>query len=263
MKAGRIISLILVLAMLLLSVTSCSPDVDKLIAKADGTLSDKPYVVDVDIDYRCSDETVAGIFEQLERTETTVYFKDGNVMAKTDLAISIGAENYSFNNVYTVIDGMVYATNSYVAGSYPVVSKAKAIITAEEKETLVNDLTVLGGISASDFTDVMVGKDDGKYVILCDKLSNEQIIAAEKALISQLESSVDSVKATRVDMRIELDGKRYDSITIDCEYEFTIQGERYLVGMTVELDFDYDESFEITAPTDPDTYTSVKIDEIL
>ena len=104
---------------------------------------------------------------------------------------------------------------------------------------------------------------DGERVVLCTGISEEMQISLEKAIISQLENTAQSVKATDIEMKIKFDGKRYDSITVDCDYEIVFDGNRYQLGMTVEFDFDYDEYFDIVIPADVSEYESRDIDQII
>jgi hypothetical protein len=260
----KIISLVLVAAIFILSVTSCTPSPDKLLNKAESANSNLPHTVEVEIDYTCNDSTVAGIFEQLENSKTKVYYKDGNVIAENELSISVGNDNYSFKYIYTLVGEVLYVNNSYTDGKNPAVTqKSKALISADQKQALLDELTVVGGISASDFSEISVSKSLGEATVICSGVSEEKQIAIEKALISQLESTLGSVKATSVEMKIELDGGKYDSVTIVCEYDITLNDKLYSIGMEVELDYDYDEYFRIIIPENPEEYTSVDIDTLL
>ena len=64
-------------------------------------------------------------------------------------------------------------------------------------------------------------------------------------------------------MTAEIEDGKYESVTVDCEYAITMNNKTYVIGMTVELEFDYDESFEITAPTDVYEYKDVNFEDII
>ena len=263
MKVKRIIAFLLVVSILTLSLTSCTKDAGELLERAESALADKPYTVDVEINYRCNDSEIREIFNQIGTTETKLYYKDGNVMASSSISIDVENERYGFNYLYTVIDDVLYLSQSYTVGSFTNTSKTKALIDEERRATLISDLMAVGGVSASDFSSVTVAKIDGERVVLCTGISEEMQISLEKAIISQLENTAQSVKATDIEMRIEFDGKRYDSITVDCDYEIVFDGNRYQLGMTVEFDFDYDEYFDIVIPADVSEYESRDIDQII
>ena len=263
MKNRRIFSLLLVLSILVLSLASCAKTADEMIEKADKALNTRPYIVEVSVDYSCDDKTVSGIFEQMERMNTTVYFKNGNFRAENEIFISYDDQNYKFDSVYTVIGDELYLKSSYNDGTFPHISKSKAVISEEKKAELVNDLTIIGGIAVSDFSDVFVTKDEGDYILRCSDASIDVLIVVENAILAQLESAVEKVKATDVEMIVELDGGKYDTVTILCDYNVTLQGETYFVSMEVELEYDYDEYFEIKTPVESDTYSVTDIDKLL
>ena len=84
-----------------------------------------------------------------------------------------------------------------------------------------------------------------------------------KDLVNKLEGVSDSVKATSVRLTAELEGKRYDTITVECAYNVVIEGKSYYVAMTLEFEYDYDERFEISAPADKDDYSDMTFDNLI
>lgn len=263
MKIGKIVSLILAISLLLSSLTSCGRTVEELVEKADKILEEKPYVIEVDIDYRTNDQDVAGIFDQLERSETVMYFKDGNLRARNDLSIDYGEGDTKFISTYTVVDGILYFNINYTTDGVTRDVKSKAAIDADKKAELENKLSLVGGIGASDFSDVILVRDEDEYEIVCLGVSDEKQIELEKLLISQLESTAGSVKMTDVKMVIELDGRKYDTVTVYVEYNVVINGKNYSVGMTVELEYEYDARFDVTVPADASEYLDADIETLV
>lgn len=263
MKITKIVSLILAMALLLSSLTACSRTADELVEKADKVLGKRPYVIEIDIDYRTNDQKVAGIFDQLERSETVMYFKDGNLRARNDLSIDYGDGDTQFISTYTVVDGILYLNLNYTTDGVTRDVKSKAQIDSDKKAELENKLSLVGGIAAFDFSDVTLVRDEDEYEIVCRGISDEKQIEIEKLLVSQLESTVDSVKATDVKMVIELDGGKYDVVTVYAEYSIVIKGETYSVGMTVELEYEYDAKFDVTVPADASEYLDADIETLI
>ena len=262
MKYSRIISIILSLVLILSLLTSCSGTPEALVANADKKLEKKPYTVEIEIDYYSSSNVVAGIFEQLERLDSTVYVDGKDIKAVSDLSINDGDVENRFLNVYTVKDGTVYLYTEYHTGEYKQEFKNKAEIDEENTQLLMNDIFIVGDISVADFSTVALEKRDNGKIIVCTGVSESRLIALEKALAKQMESTSEGIKANKVEMTVEIDGGKYDTITVKCDYIVTIQGGKYPVSMSVELEFDYDEKFDITSPADALEYNYVSIDKI-
>ena len=263
MKYSRIISVILAVVLILSTLTSCARTPEELVAKADKALDKKPYTVEIEVDYYSSNNTVSGIFEQLERLDSIVYVDGKDIKAVSDLSINDGDTENRFLNVYTLIDGIVYLYTEYHTGAYKQEFKNKAEIDEDNTHLLMNNIFIVGDISTADFSTVTLEKRDGENVIVCRGVSESRLIALEKAMANQMESTTEGIKAGNVEMFIEIDGGKYDTITVKCDYTVTIQGVKYPVSMSVELEFDYDERFVITSPADANEYSYVNIDQML
>ena len=263
MKHTRIISVFLALVLILSTLTACSRTPEELVANADKALSKKPYTVEIEVDYYSANSTVSGIFEQLERLDSNVYVDGKDIKAVSDLSINDGDTENRFLNVYTVKDGVVYLYTEYHTGEYKQEFKNKAVTDEANTKLLMNDIFIIGDISIADFSTVTLEKRDGENVIVCTGVSESRLISLEKALAKQMESTSEGIKADKVEMTIEIDGGKYDTITVKCDYTVTIQGVKYPVSMSVELEFDYDERFEITSPADAHEYSYVNIDQML
>ena len=266
MSFKRIIALLLSVVLILSSLTSCSKTAEEIIDGAETALGKKPYTVEVEVDYRCNDLDASGIFEQIERTDTVIYVDGSYVKAAKDMSISYDDGDYRFVDIYTVIDGVAYYEMDYDVAGIPHRSKSKAVITDEQTYALFSGIAMIGDVSVSDFDDVTAVSHGRDSVITCQVASESAIIAMERIMASQLEldsESKNSVKATKIEMTVETDGGRYDSITVKCDYRVTLDGKAYDVSMSVELEFNYDDYFEINRPSDLGEYNDVGIENIL
>ena len=265
MKANKIISIVLSIVLVLSFVTSCSKDksLDEVVTAADDARANDSYLIKVKVDYSAEDKDINGIFEQLERMDITLFFKNGNVKAVNDMSIDYGEGDTRFVTTYTAVDGVLYLDMSYSFGNVFNAIKNKASLKDGTVDQLISETSFVGGIKVSDFASTSMEKQDGEYVITCTDVSTEQIVALEKTLSAQLEGTAETVKATDVKMIANVDDGKYDGITVYCTYEMTMGGTVYPVSMAVELDFDYDSYVEITAPANTDEYSTVNVEDIL
>ena len=82
-------------------------------------------------------------------------------------------------------------------------------------------------------------------------------------LSSQLEGEGSGISLTSSRLTVELDGNRYDTVTMECGYNVVIAGKSYAVSLEVELEFDYDEKFSIDLPGDLNSYIKNDIENII
>lgn len=263
MKISKIVSLLLIAALLLSSLTACNLTAEQIVEKADKALEKRAYVLEIDIDYRTEDQEISTIFDQLERSETVMYFKNGNVIARNDLAINYGEGDTTFISTYTVVDGVLYLNLSYTADGVTRDVKSKAVIDADKQTQLEDKLSLVGGIGVFDFSNVTLSRDEDEYDIVCRGISDDKRIEIEKLLISELESTAESVRATDVKMVVEIENGKYDTVTVFAEYSIVVSGKTYSVGMTVELEYEYDEKFDVSVPADASEYLDADIDSLI
>ena len=67
------LSLVLILSFAT-SCTKAPKTAEEALSMADEKLLNEAYVVEIDVDYRADDATMAGIFEQLERIDINISF---------------------------------------------------------------------------------------------------------------------------------------------------------------------------------------------
>lgn len=259
----RIISLSLALAMAL-SLASCTKDYAKAKKKADKALGEKAYTVEVDFDFECADEEAKGIFEQLEAAQTKLYFKDGKIKTNNSISIDYGEGKTLFKTSYTIVDGVVYSYMNYaIDDETPREIKSKAYATADDIDTILGELIFIGKLSGSDFGESTKGKLDGENFIVYASASDSAKVILEEAMASQLEGASDSVELTEARMTVEIENGKYDTVSVECTYSITLQGKAYTVDAEIELEFNFDESFEISTPADASEYGTTDIDNII
>ena len=264
MKMRKVTAILLTAVLLLSAFTSCARKENDPISKAEDILASKAHAIEVDIDYHSVDTAVAGIFEQLERTETTLYFKNGSFKSVTDETINTGEGDYHFHSEDTVVDGVLYRHLTYPVGDgIDAESNSQALVDSSQTQTLIGKHLIIGSIADEDFSRATVDKRDGNTYLVLSDVSEQMYINLEKALVSQLQATSDSVKATAVKLTVELDGKRYDTVSVECNFNVTIDGKTYFVAMTVELEFEYDAHFDITPPANSYEYTTVKYEDMI
>ena len=264
MMIRRIMSILLVTVLILSTLTSCKKvSADELITAAEQALTETPYVLEVELDFHSVDTDVAGIFEQLERIETTLYFKDGSFKAVTDETINYGDGDFRFYREDTVVGGVMYSYLTYPMSGPSDVVRSKAAVTDSQLNTLVNKYLVIGKLTEDNFKGATIENRDGDTYVTVSEFSEEMYITLERALVNKLEGVSDSVKATSIRLTAELEGERYDTITVECAYNVVIEGKSYYVAMTLEFEYDYDERFEISAPADKDDYSDMTFDNLI
>lgn len=259
----KVISLSLSLT-LVLSLTSCVNDFSKAQKRAEKALDKNAYTVEVDFDFECADEEAKGIFEQLEAAETKVYFKDGKIKYEDCISIDYGEGKNTFRTARTVLDGVLYSAMSYkIANDTEKTTKSKAFVTDEQTASMLNRITFIGGLSGADFGEATRGNLDGESYIVYSAPCDSAKVILEESMAKQLEGASGGVELTSATLRIEIEDGKYDTVTAQCVYSVTIQGKAYTVNAKIELEFDFDESFDISVPADADEYAVTTPENII
>ena len=263
MKLRKVLSLIITLTLCASALISCAKTPESLTEKADKTLSKKAHVIEVDIDYTVEDKTIAAMFSQLETKEVKLFVDGDKLAIESNMSIDLGEGKNVFTNTYVIVDGVVYMDMRYTTPSGSNSTKGKSSISDEKVALLKEKASIIGGIGIDDFTNVGVEKLDGEKVIVCTGIGDEVKARLESIIISELSGTADKVKAKDAWLTVELDGKRYDTVTLVCNYEITMSGFTYTVTAEYELEYDYDERVNITAPVNPSEYSDLELDNIL
>lgn len=254
-------ALLLLISILALVFAACSDKtVEEMIDEADEILSDSAYSIDVDVSYVCDDE-VKDIFDQLGAAEIGVYVDGGKMRIENETVINYGEGDVIFNTQYVMLDGVVYADLKYNLDGYDRLSQAKAYISEAQRDELFQKQSVACGITADDFTDVSISKDDGD-VIICTTAKDEILSELEYILIYQLEGASDTVAIKSATLTIELDDGKYGTVSLNCAFDVRIMGSLYSVTMNVEMEYNYG-GVSVTEPEDTLSYGVVSFDELM
>jgi hypothetical protein len=263
MKVGKIVSLILILSLLASALFSCAKSPEKLTEKADAILEKKAHVIDVDIDYTVENATLSEMFSQLGTKEVKLFVDGDKLAIESSMSIDLGSGKNAFNNTYVIAGGVVYMDMMYTTPSISNSTKGKSPISDEQAALLKQKASIIGDIGIEDFESAEFKKLDGDKVIICNGVCDEVKARLESIMISELSGTAEKVGAKDVRLTIELDGKRYDTVTLVCEYEITMSGFSYTVRAEYELEYDYDERVNITAPNNLSEYSDIELDNIL
>ena len=256
----RIIALILAMA-LCLSLASCKSK--KKNKDDNNAASAEPYEISVNVSYRCEDATVSKIFEQIGGAMINIAVDGDKLKLESSLDIDYGDGANSFTETYVIADGEVYMLVSYDSDDKASTVKNKAEITDEDKATIYNRVSVVGGVSTSDFKNYSVENLGSKEIRTYTNLTEEGKIKLENIMLRQLEGAPELVTSGAAEMKVTTVDGKYDSVTIACTYEITIAGGVYTVEMTAEMDYDYRGSTSVKVPEDADEYYYVTKDKIL
>ena len=263
MKHRKILSLIIVSALILSALTSCAKTPESLTEKADSVLAKKAHVIEVNIDYTVENATLSEMFSQLESKEVKLLVDGDKLVIEDRMSIDYGSGENQFVNTYVIVGGIVYMDMRYTTPSGSNSTKGKSEIIGENALSFKENASIIGGIGFDDFMSVSVENRDGDKVIVCTGIGDELRAMLEKIMISELSDTAEKVGAKDARLTIELDGKKYDTVTLVCDYEITMSGFTYNVTAEYELEYDYDERVNITAPTNLFEYSDMELETIL
>ena len=261
----KIGALFLCAIMLLSALASCSKTPDSMIEKANKKLERKPYVMEVDLDFSSDDEVMSLIFEQLGRNETKVYVKDGRIRAVNEQYIDYGDGDDGFITSYTFIDGVLYHEITHVSGIASRTVKNKGEFSSDRMRSVLMELCIFGGLTKDMFSDVSEAKNEDERLIVCKDATSEAKFILESAIVNLLDAEgvIKTVKANDIRYVIAVEGGKYESMTVVCDYTVTIGESTAAVRMEAEIEFDYDERFSIEIPDDVFDYTDADMNEII
>lgn len=259
----KILSLILLASLLLSLFSSCSRTPESLIEKAEKKLKKGSYEIEVSVDYTVADEEIALIFEQLESSETKILVEKDGVAIEKALVIDYGEVKSEFINTYVIVGGRVFLDMSYKSNGAVNSTKSSAALTDAEREDIVNRAKLIGNIGINSFNEVKCERLDGEYRIICTEVKEDSRARLEGILISELEGAVETVGIRSSCLTIVIDRSRYDSVTLECEYEITLSGKTYSLRAEYELEYDFDEWVDITIPENYASYSEVDLNAIL
>ena len=263
MKLRKILSVIIILALSVSVLFSCAKTPESLTEKANKALYKKAHVIEVDVDYTVDNDTVGAMFSQLETKEVKILVDGDKLAIESSMSIDLGSGENVFNNTYVIAGGVVYMDMMYTTPSISNSTKGKSPISDEETALLKQKASIIGDIRIDDFESAEFEKLDGDNAIICNGVGDEVKVRLESVMIAELSGTADKVRAKDVRLTIELDGRKYDTVTLVCEYEITMSGYTYTVTAEYELEYDYDERVDITVPNNLSEYSDIELDNIL
>ena len=264
MKIGRIIALLTVIALSLGALTSCG-GVEKKLDKAEDHFRSNPYQVKITVDFDTAAEDVAGIFSELEKTETTVIFDGASFTATNVTSIKAGDFDYKFNTTYTVIGETAYREISCESDGIPLLPKRSyTFLDATQRQTLAYKVARVGGVTTDGFANLTDTKIDSKTVsIECTEASDEVKESMRQMMVTFFEGTLERAVAKSVTLTLTLKDGHYHTATVVCDYDVTIGGTVYSVSARVNLELDFGYQYKVTAPAEPIRYSIIDPEEML
>ena len=264
MKRMRFFALLVVFALALSALASCNVKPEEvtaqaLIEKADAALLAGKYVVDIDMKYTTNDKELSSVFSSINSTDIEMQVDGSN--ARLSMLMNDDISLSKFDMTYTILGETMYlkAVVSVLGNAQSM--KYQSTLTAEDKKEFIGESLMTGDISASDFADTTLTKDEDTYIIICNSLNEESTKKLEDLMVSQLGADMEAT-LSNVQYTVEIEDGKYDSSTLsfDCLYKFG--SESYSVSVEIEMDYDYDEEFTITAPNDASSYEEIDFEDL-
>lgn len=262
MKLKKIIGLT-VAAALAISLTSCAKTPESLIEKADKKLGRSTYTVEVDIDYTAGDKEMSGILDQLEGAETKLYFDGEDVFIEQRMTLDYGEGSTEFFGDHVIVGDTVYSHSGYTISGGGNTQKRMTAITDEQREALIEKAGIVIGIGIEDFSTVTLDKTDGDHFITCTGADEELNIMLENILVSQFEGVAQSIAVSNVRMLVEIEGGRYDTVSLTCDYGIVLSSKTYSAKAEFELEYDYDGHSKVKVPGNVNEYDPADFNSIL
>ena len=265
MKFGRLISFFLVLALSFTFLTSCSGKTEKRLAKADEHLSSNPYQIKISVDFDTAEEDIAGIFSELEKTVTTVWIDGDNFRSHNVTTIETSDAAYEFNTTYIAIGETAYREIFNESDGIPLLPiKSYTFLNAPERQSLLYNVCRVGGVTIGGFANLSETKLDKKVLsITCTEASDEVKESLRKMMVSFFEGSLERAVVNSVILTVNVKNNRYQTATVYCNYDVTIDGKVYSVSATVNMELSFGEEYRVYTPTDATRYSILDPEDFL
>ena len=234
----RLICTVIVFALMVCCLASCDllgeTDPLELIDEADQYLEENAYAVTLSITYSSDDEAIKDVIKEL---------------GKITMSIKIDGENFEYvvtnkgdSTTYVLLDGTLYATNSYG-------DSLSFEYTDEIKEGLTEAYDPGVMLTADDFETHEASEPNGKNKIVCTDLTDEALDKIIDDLTAQFEIFYSDITVAIKDAKlsIQLSDGQHDVSMFECLYFITIGEKSYSLNMTYHAKYSYDDVV-ITAP---------------
>lgn len=254
MKAFRkILALLLLSALIVSTLTACKKnksDTEKGLAECDKHLRSHAARVDISLDFTC-DEEISGVFEQLEKNTTAICFDGDKLHSVNEQYIEMGGDVYCFTTKYTSVNGILYRNTSYsLNGVTKNESREFSPITKDERKTLGNKVSYVGGLGEDDFTTASKTQQEDRLTFTFSGATASAREIMEQMMITLLTGTAELVDAGEVTLTVNTVSGAYESASVSCDYAVTIGGKAYNVRLDVKLGFTFNSGFAVSAPTD-------------
>ena len=258
MKKLKAAILCLLIAFSLLFVSACSPSPEKIIKKADSYIDSSAYCVDLDMIFTSDYAPLDALFDTIRSTDITLFIKESDLLLK----IRSEESNSNIYSEYILVDNKVYSSSLVQIGEDTKSEKLTADINDEERSEFLEEAKSAANVTPDDFATLVATKDKGEHVVICTNLkdaSEEQLIRLMNSYFGAENATV-TVSNAKLLMRFE--GKKYKSVTLECEYSVTYYGKTYRINAAIGMQYRYDYEFEIQPPKNSDEYERVPYESI-
>lgn len=248
-----------------LTALTCCGKLDKKLDKAEDHFRSNPYSVKISVDFTAADEEIAGIFSELERTETTVYFDGASFKSVNVMSIDTGDSLYKFSTVYTVIGQTAYRDIAYETDGIPSSPiKSYAFLDDAQRQTLAYRVSRVGGVTTGGFANLTDTKIDKKTVSIdCTEANDAVKESLRQMMVSFFEGALEKAVAKSVSMTLVLQDGHYKTATVHCDYDVTIGGKVYSVSCVVNLELDFGSAYKVYTPEDASNYSLIDPEDII
>lgn len=258
MKITKLFAFLLVLIFAFCAMAACAATPEELVADAEEALTKNGYSADFSMSFTSSDPQMNSVLSSIQTSDFEMKV-DGD---KQWVGMEMYVMGAAMEMEVTVIGNEVYMLYTVDAYGETETVKQKVTMTEEQKKEFLGEVNSTSDLSTFEFEDMTVEKVDGEYIVTCTGVTTESLEELkeimEQNLGEGLSMTVEDVKLVHV---IE-DGK-YDKSTLSCNYVITVAEEEYTIGMVIEVDFDFEEKVEISAPADADEYEESTYDDIM
>ena len=260
----KILSLIILCAILTSSLVSCGKSAEKRMEKAEEYIASNPYIVSVSVGFDAA-EGVAAIFAEIGTSKTKVYFRGANYHAENESVIKVEEDVYYFKTYYTSVGGTLYKDTSYFENDVPVgETNSYAAISAAQSLQLANHLCLIGGVDAEGFADSTEIDRGRKSLTMRYENASDEVKAALVEMMNALSEGVfESVTAGSAALILSIEDNKYSTAVLECDFEVTLKNVSYTVTARVTLSFDYSESFGIYHPNNASEYEVIDLEKLL
>lgn len=246
MNKIRFFSLFMALLLCIATFTACkedAPSPEDVLAEADAALLSAPYNARMDMNFICTDATLAPAFDAMDM-EIGMRVKGKRFLIDMELSDDVRM-SISF------VEGTAYSS-IYTFGQYTL---RKTSLTDEQRDALLEQKGASMGITSGDFATISLqNKSDGVTEIVCDGLSEE---AKEKLIEENLGDYREQgfqVSLKNVTMTVRIKNGKYDTLHLSCLYWIGFDEKTVALSVASNVEYDYGFVEDVEPPENPGSY---------